>query len=94
MAERAAYSNNSFYFCEAKITKNIDIRIMKKIFNVLLVLCVVGLLVICWRSIQDDIDFQKEVTVRENAVFTRPQLLPVRLRDVRWARGRASRKRS
>ena len=49
---------------------------MKKIFNVLLALCVVGLLVICWRSIQDDIDFQKEVTVRENAVKAR--LLQIR----------------
>ena len=44
---------------------------MKKVFNVLLALCVVGLLFICWRSIQDDIDFQKEVTVRENAVKAR-----------------------
>ncbi|MBQ8937417.1 MAG: hypothetical protein IJ066_06815 [Bacteroidaceae bacterium] len=44
---------------------------MKKVFNVLLALCVVGLLFICWRSIQDDIDFGKEVTVRENAVKAR-----------------------
>lgn len=44
---------------------------MKKVFNALLALCVVGLLFICWRSIQDDIDFQKEVTVRENAVKAR-----------------------
>lgn len=44
---------------------------MKKVFNALLALCVVGLLFICYRSIQDDIDFQKEVTVRENAVKAR-----------------------
>ena len=44
---------------------------MKKVFNVLLALCVAGLLFICWRSIQDDIDFSKEVTVRENAVKAR-----------------------
>ena len=49
---------------------------MKKVFNALLALCVVGLLFICWRSIQDDIDFQKEVTVRENAVKAR--LLQIR----------------
>ncbi|MCR5779199.1 MAG: hypothetical protein K6G70_01445 [Bacteroidaceae bacterium] len=49
---------------------------MKKIFNALLALCVAGLLFICWRSIQDDIDFQKEVTIRENAVKAR--LLQVR----------------
>ena len=44
---------------------------MKKVFNALLALCVIGLLFICWRSIQDDIDFNKEVTVRENAVKAR-----------------------
>lgn len=44
---------------------------MKKVFNALLALCVVGLLFICWRSIQDDIDFKAEVTVRENAVKAR-----------------------
>jgi len=76
MVKLAVYSNNSFYFCDAKITKKIQIRTMKKIFNVLLALCVVGLLFICWRSIQDDIDFQKEVTVRENAVKAR--LLQIR----------------
>ena len=49
---------------------------MKKIFNALLVLCVIGLLFICWRSIQDDIDFKSEITVRENAVKAR--LLQIR----------------
>ena len=49
---------------------------MKKVFNALLALCVVGLLFICWRSIQDDIDFGKEVTERENAVKAR--LLQIR----------------
>ncbi len=49
---------------------------MKKLFNALLALCVVGLLFICWRSIQDDIDFQAEVTIRENAVKAR--LLEIR----------------
>ncbi len=44
---------------------------MKKVFNALLALCVIGLLFICWRSIQDDIDFKKEVTIRENAVKAR-----------------------
>lgn len=49
---------------------------MKKIFNALLVFCVIGLLFICWRSIQDDIDFKSEITVRENAVKAR--LLQIR----------------
>ena len=49
---------------------------MKKIFNVLLALCVIALLFICWRSIQDDINFQKEVSIRENAVKAR--LLQIR----------------
>ncbi|MBO4906002.1 MAG: hypothetical protein J5486_03060 [Bacteroidaceae bacterium] len=44
---------------------------MKKTFNVLLALCVVGLLFICYRSIQGDIDFQAEVKVREDAVKAR-----------------------
>ena len=44
---------------------------MKKVFNALLALCVIGLLFICYRSIQDDIDFKAEVTVRENAVKAR-----------------------
>ena len=44
---------------------------MKRIFNALLAVCVVALLFICWRSIQDDIDFKEEVTVRENAVKAR-----------------------
>ncbi len=74
--EDALYSNNSSYFCEAKVIKKLHIRIMKKIFNALLALCVIGLLFICWRSIQDDIDFQEEVTIRENAVKAR--LLQIR----------------
>ena len=41
---------------------------MKKIFNALLVLCVIGLLFICWRSIQDDIDFKSEIA-GTNRVF-------------------------
>jgi hypothetical protein len=63
--------NNSFYFCEAKVTKNVHIDTMKKVFNALLALCVVALLFICWRSIQDDIDFKEEVPARENAVKAR-----------------------
>ena len=55
---------------------------MKKVFNVLLALCVVGLLFICWRSIQDDIDFNKEVTERENAVKER--LLQIRAAEEEW----------
>lgn len=49
---------------------------MKKIFNALLAICVLGLLFICWRSIQDDIDFNKEVEIRQNAVKAR--LLQIR----------------
>lgn len=71
MPEDAAYLNNYSYFCDAKVQKKIQINAMKKVFNALLALCVVGLLFICWRSIQDDIDFKAEVTVRENAVKAR-----------------------
>ena len=66
-----AYFNNYSYFCATKVQKKFQIDAMKKIFNALLALCVVGLLFICWRSIQDDIDFKAEVTVRENAVKAR-----------------------
>lgn len=44
---------------------------MKKTFNVLLALCVVGLLFICYRSIQGEQEFNAEVTMRENAVKER-----------------------
>ncbi len=71
MTEDEAYMKDYFYFCDAKVQKKFHIRVMKKIFNALLALCVLLLLFICWRSIQDDIDFQKEVTVRENAVKAR-----------------------
>ncbi len=44
---------------------------MKKTFIALLVVCVIGLLYINYRSIQGDIDFQAEVKVREDAVKAR-----------------------
>ena len=44
---------------------------MKTRINVVLGICALLLLFICWRSIQDDIDFKAEVTVRENAVKAR-----------------------
>ena len=71
MKEDDYYFDYSCYFCDANINKKLHIDVMKKVFNALLALCVIGLLFICWRSIQDDIDFQKEVTVRENAVKAR-----------------------
>ena len=40
----------------------------KKLINVFLGLCVVGLLFITWRSIRDTEDFGAEVTARENVV--------------------------
>ena len=43
----------------------------KKLINVFLGLCVVGLLFITWRSIQDTEDFDAEVTARENVVKAR-----------------------
>jgi hypothetical protein len=43
----------------------------KKLINVFLGLCVVGLLFITWRSIRDTEDFGAEVTARENVVKSR-----------------------
>lgn len=44
---------------------------MKKVINAVLAVCVVLLAVICWRSIQDDINFDEEVAYREAQVKAR-----------------------
>ena len=44
---------------------------MKKVINVILGICVVGLLYICWRSIKDTEDFDATVAARENVVKAR-----------------------
>ncbi len=44
---------------------------MKKGINVILGICVVGLLFICWRSIRDTEDFDATVEARENVVKAR-----------------------
>ena len=44
---------------------------MKKVINVILGICVVGLLFICWRSIKDTEDFDATVAARENVVKAR-----------------------
>ena len=49
---------------------------MKKGINVILGICVVGLLFICWRSIRDTEDFDATVAARENVVKAR--LLEIR----------------
>ena len=49
---------------------------MKKGINVILGICALGLLFICWRSIQDTEDFDAEVAARENVVKAR--LLEIR----------------
>nr|AIF26858.1 hypothetical protein [uncultured bacterium fosmid pJB135F11] len=49
---------------------------MKKVINSILAVCVLLLLFICWRSIQDDQDFNAEVAYRESVVKAR--LLQIR----------------
>ena len=44
---------------------------MKKVINLILGICVVGLLFICWRSIKDTEDFDATVAARENVVKAR-----------------------
>lgn len=44
---------------------------MKKVINSVLFVCVVLLAVICWRSIQDNINFDKDVAAREAQVKAR-----------------------
>ena len=44
---------------------------MKKGINVILGICVVGLLFICWRSIKDTENFDASVAARENVVKAR-----------------------
>lgn len=44
---------------------------MKKVINAVLAVCVVLLAVICWRSIQDDINFDADVAYREAQVKAR-----------------------
>ena len=47
------------------------IHIMKKVTNVVLVLCAVALLYMCFMSIMGPIDFEKEKAKRDRAVITR-----------------------
>ena len=55
--------------CEnIKINRNKD---MKKLINAVLAVCAILLGVICWRSIQDDINFDKDVAYRESIVKAR-----------------------
>ena len=49
---------------------------MKKVINGILAVCLLALLFICWRSIQDDQDFNAEVRNRESVVKAR--LLQIR----------------
>ena len=49
---------------------------MKKVINAILGVCSLLLLFICWRSIQDDQDFNAEVKIREGVVKAR--LLQIR----------------
>ena len=49
---------------------------MKKVINLILGICVAGLLFICWRSIKDTEDFDATVAARENVVKAR--LLEIR----------------
>ena len=44
---------------------------MKKVINVILGICVLGLLFICWRSIKETEDFDATVASRENVVKAR-----------------------
>ena len=44
---------------------------MKKGINVILGICAVGLLFVCWRSIRDTEDFDATVAARENVVKAR-----------------------
>ena len=44
---------------------------MKKGINLILSICVVGLLFICWRSIVDTTDFEEDVVSRESVVKAR-----------------------
>lgn len=44
---------------------------MRKVINAVLAVCVVLLAVICWRSIQDDINFDEDVSYREAQVKAR-----------------------
>lgn len=44
---------------------------MKKVINTVLAVCVVLLAVICWRSIQDNINFDEDVAYRETQVKAR-----------------------
>ncbi len=44
---------------------------MRKVINAVLAVCVVLLAIICWRSIQDNIDFDQDVTYRETQVKAR-----------------------
>ena len=55
---------------------------MKKVINVILGICVVGLLFICWRSIKDTEDFDATVAARENVVKAR--LMEIRSAEEAW----------
>ena len=57
---------------------------MKKVINGILAVCVLALLFICWRSIQDDQDFNAEVRNRESVVKAR--LLQIRSAEEAYKR--------
>lgn len=56
---------------------------MKTVFNVLLVLCVVGLAYVSYQSIMGPIEFDNEKTTREKAIIKR--LIDIRNAEVAWA---------
>ncbi len=55
---------------------------MKKVINLILGICALGLLYICWRSIQDTEDFDATVAARENVVKAR--LMEIRSAEEAW----------
>ena len=55
---------------------------MKKVINLILGICVAGLLFICWRSIKDTEDFDATVAARENVVKAR--LMEIRSAEEAW----------
>lgn len=65
------YSIYLFYFCNTKVQNIILNNIMKKLINVVLGVCALAMLWICYRSISDQQSFETEVKQRELAVKAR-----------------------
>ena len=57
---------------------------MKTLINVILSLCVIGLIYICYGSIMGPINFDKEKTLRESEIKTR--LIDIRKAEVEFAK--------